>query len=271
MPALLKKPALVVVALDALQLWRVSLLAVTLAHERTHPALALIVLAPINHVLFNLMSSLHPDAGTSPPKDTQRRNWRQLTGIAPVAPLSKPWFVRFALVTIACAVASYAVVAWYGSLERLAQDLRFLARTPEWWVLVVALIALTFLFYGPLWAAFRRFAENAGLRDAGPWKALAIGVMVWIWVDALFAALLQQVALMHGQPPFTQDITSYFDALYFSTITLGTVGYGDIAPVSALARTIVGVEVVVGIGLLGFILGRAVAFAPPVHSDVERR
>jgi len=60
-------------------------------------------------------------------------------------------------------------------------------------LLVVALIALTFLFYGPLWAAFRRFAENAGLRDGGTWKALAIGVMVWIWVDALFAALLQQV------------------------------------------------------------------------------
>ena len=262
MPLPFKKPALIVVPLGVLQLWRVSLLAVTLAHERSHPALALIVLAPINHVLFNLMSSLHPAATTPPRTDTQRRNWRQLTGIAPLEPLSNAWLLRFALVTLACAVASYGVVAWYGSVPRLAQDLRVLASAPQWWVLGGALLALTFFFYGPLWVAFKRFAETAGLRDVRPWKALAIGVLVWIWVDALFAALLQQVALSHGQPPFTQDLTSYFDALYFSTITLGTVGYGDIAPVSSLARAVVGVEVVVGIGLLGFILGRAVGYAP---------
>jgi hypothetical protein len=176
-----------------------------------------------------------------------------------------------ALVTSVCAVASYALVLWYGSFDRLAEDVRGLAKTPEWWVLVAALVALTFLLYGPMWAAVRRFARTTGLVDARPWKALGVGMGVWVWVDALFAALLQQVALISAQS-FTQDLTSFFDALYFSTITLATVGFGDIVPVSPLARALVLVEVMVGLGLLGFLLGRAVGYAPPgVNADTERR
>jgi voltage-gated potassium channel Kch len=122
-----------------------------------------------------------------------------------------------------------------------------------------------------MWAAVRRFAHTTGLLDARPWKALGVGMSVWIWVDALFAALLQQVALISTQS-FTQDLTSFFDALYFSTITLATVGFGDIAPVSPLARALVLVEVMVGLGLLGFLLGRAVGYAPPAaNTDTERR
>lgn len=169
-----------------------------------------------------------------------------------------------------CVVASYALVVWYGSFERLFRDLRLLAKTPEWWALVAALVALTFLLYGPMWAAVRRFAQTTGLIDARPWKALGVGMSVWLWVDALFAAVLQQVALLDAQS-FTQDLTSFFDALYFSTITLATVGFGDIVPVSSLARALVLVEVMVGLGLLGFLLGRAVGYVPPANTDIERR
>lgn len=45
---------------------------------------------------------------------------------------------------------------------------------------------------------------------------------------------------------------SFSDALYFSVVTISTVGYGDITPVSPLARGLSGLEVVCGLMLLLF-------------------
>ena len=40
------------------------------------------------------------------------------------------------------------------------------------------------------------------------------------------------------------------DALYFTTATFATVGFGDVVPVSALARITVTIQMVTGLGLL---------------------
>ena len=48
------------------------------------------------------------------------------------------------------------------------------------------------------------------------------------------------------------------DALYFTTVTFATVGFGDIAPTSELARAVVTVQMIAGLGFL--ILVAKVAF-----------
>jgi voltage-gated potassium channel len=53
---------------------------------------------------------------------------------------------------------------------------------------------------------------------------------------------------VHGQP---RDLT-FTESLYFSIITLSTVGYGEMVPVSSLVRGIVAVEIVCGVMLLLF-------------------
>jgi len=67
---------------------------------------------------------------------------------------------------------------------------------------------------------------------------------------------------------------SFADALYFSLVTLSTVGYGDLAPVGPLARLLAGMEVVAGLLLLLFgfseIMRSARAgYAPRPRQDME--
>jgi len=49
---------------------------------------------------------------------------------------------------------------------------------------------------------------------------------------------------------FTEDL-SRTGSLYFTVVTLATIGYGDIAPRTDIARTVVMIQVVVNIAILG--------------------
>jgi voltage-gated potassium channel Kch len=58
------------------------------------------------------------------------------------------------------------------------------------------------------------------------------------------------------------SIHTRLDALYFTVVTLGTVGYGDIAPVSQGARALVTFQILVNLSLIATlirVLGRVAA------------
>ena len=104
-----------------------------------------------------------------------------------------------------------------------------------------------------------------GLLDSRLWSALFLAIAVWIWCAGVFAALYQQISLYcdgsraewcEGGQVFSQSLARFVDAAYFSTITLSTTGYGDILPLSDVARALVSVEIIIGFGLLGFLLSR---------------
>ena len=48
------------------------------------------------------------------------------------------------------------------------------------------------------------------------------------------------------------EVMSRLDALYFTVTTLATVGFGDITPISEVARAVTTVQMVMGVALLGF-------------------
>lgn len=52
-----------------------------------------------------------------------------------------------------------------------------------------------------------------------------------------------------------QTIAGLGDALWWSMITVSTVGYGDVVPVTTLGRSVAGVLVFVGIGVFGYVAG----------------
>jgi voltage-gated potassium channel len=56
-------------------------------------------------------------------------------------------------------------------------------------------------------------------------------------------------------------VLTYFEALYFSVVTLATVGYGDIVPASNLVRALVAVEVLIGVLLILFGVSELLEYA----------
>jgi voltage-gated potassium channel len=72
----------------------------------------------------------------------------------------------------------------------------------------------------------------------------------------VFAALYRILSSISPAPDFVvagqPGEISFVESLYFSVITMATVGYGDITPLSDLARLVAAVQVVVGILLLLF-------------------
>ena len=54
------------------------------------------------------------------------------------------------------------------------------------------------------------------------------------------------------------EFGTYFDMIYFTMSTFSTAGFGDITPVSRLARGIVMTQFAVGFALVAILLGRAV-------------
>jgi inward rectifier potassium channel len=91
--------------------------------------------------------------------------------------------------------------------------------------------------------------RRAGFRDAYHallrmpwWAAIAIIVVAYLVLNALFAALyLVGGGVANARPG------SFLDAFYFSVQTMGTIGYGSMFPVSGLANAIMVAESIVGL------------------------
>lgn len=251
--------------------WQIWIFFAMLSHERNHPALALLLLGPLNYTFFWFTKTLFYPTVVEEPLDPQKLwNWLELTGFKPVSAFSLRWFLRCGLLVVSCATATIGILIWYGSFKQVNDDIDQWKGSTQGLLHLGALVALSFFFYAPLRFVVRKFALSSGLLEEGPWRALLASMGVWLWVDALFAALHQQVDLLckvstgavcGGMQAYSQSINSFPQALYFSTMTLATVGFGDITPVAPIARVLVVVEVIVGIGLLGFILARAAGIA----------
>jgi hypothetical protein len=161
----------------SLHAWRIALLCIAITHQRSHLALAILIVVPLNHILFNLTASLDPRAGES---STSRKFLRRVLGHTPSEPINDG-------IVIGLYLLATAVLVWmYGSLVALWADVRAFAATWEWWVMFGLLIALTIL-YRPVGRAIRELLRAAGLKDRGMWAALGLAVCLWIWCDAVFA------------------------------------------------------------------------------------
>jgi hypothetical protein len=90
-------------------------------------------------------------------------------------------------------------------------------------------------------------------------EALAVLSLLVSLVIVGFSGSYYSISLRSGGFP---AIHTRLDALYFTVVTLGTVGYGDIAPVSQGARALVTFQILVNLSLIATlirVLGRVAA------------
>lgn len=127
---------------------------------------------------------------------------------------------------------------------------------------VLRLLRLTAFFR--LGATARVFGLGVSAREkvpggAGLWLLGPILVIVWV------ASAYGYFELEHGINP---RINTFGDALYLAFVTASTVGYGDVAPVTAAGKLLTGVLIFVGIGLLGFASAQLTAKLLPQRNEV---
>ncbi len=143
---------------------------------------------------------------------------------------------------------------------------------------VAALIFIIFVEYQLLHFIFRTPRVNSEVLCAGISGYLLLGI---IWMSAYrLVSLLHPVDLLHPELnpfAFTVGMTaphtlSQFEAYYFSFITLTTVGYGDITPLSNGARTLAMTEAMTGTLYVAVLISRLVALyssQPPGDPDTK--
>ncbi|WP_297597770.1 potassium channel family protein [uncultured Cetobacterium sp.] len=80
-------------------------------------------------------------------------------------------------------------------------------------------------------------------------------------------SLFNKVPVFHGISRELPEIEFYFKHIYFSFITITTVGYGDIYPLTTLSQFIVVVEIITGLLLTNVILGLVIGSGILVSKD----
>jgi voltage-gated potassium channel len=89
------------------------------------------------------------------------------------------------------------------------------------------------------------------------------GCFVILFGTAVIAAALMHLAERAAQPDRFGTIP---DALWWAIVTLGTIGYGDVVPVTALGRVLAGLTIFAGLLMMALPVGIfATAFANEVH------
>jgi hypothetical protein len=130
---------------------------------------------------------------------------------------------------------------------------------------ITGVVFIGFVQYQLLHFIFRAPRVNSEVLCAGISGYLLMGIL---WMSAYrLVSLLQPVNLLHPELnsfAFTVGVTaphtlSQFEAYYFSFITLTTVGYGDITPLSNGARTLAMMEAMTGTLYLAVLISRLVA------------
>ena len=94
------------------------------------------------------------------------------------------------------------------------------------------------------------------------------GISVFLLIGDLWFLFFETIYLLNPAA-FTSsaETINFFDLLYFSFTTLTTVGYGDIAPVSPLAKVLTNLEGICGVMYPAVLIGRLVGIYNP---ELER-
>jgi Ion channel len=132
--------------------------------------------------------------------------------------------------------------------------------------LVASLIFVSFVLLQFLYFILRAARVDSEVLCAGIAGYLLLGIL-WMFAYILVARLNPGDTVHPGA--FSIPSLQSFDALYFSLITLSTVGYGDITPLSHGARTLAMTEAMTGTLYMAVLISRLVALYTSQGAEVS--
>lgn len=135
------------------------------------------------------------------------------------------------------------LLSWYGLFDMLAV-------IPFWLAFLVpglgSVLFLRILRVFKLYRFFNKYLDNDTVK-----KEVASRILITKMIFTLTAMLFISSGLIYTfEGPVNQNIATFDDALYFSLVTVTTVGFGDITPVSKAGRFVVMAVVLFGIFLI---------------------
>ncbi|MEM7482726.1 MAG: ion channel [Acidobacteriota bacterium] len=131
--------------------------------------------------------------------------------------------------------------------------------------LAVSILFMAFVCWQLLREVFRPGDVNAHRLRGAVAVYLVVGfifALIYGFVEALAPGSFRGL----GPEGFGEDL---HHAMYFSFVTLTTLGYGDITPESEFAQMLVVVEAVVGQLFLAVLIGRLVSLSVPSRASTE--
>ena len=137
--------------------------------------------------------------------------------------------------------------------------------------LVAGLVLVAFVVANLLRFILRAPSVNAEVLCASISAYLMLG-LIWTMAYWLVDQLTPGGAFSFNTNAGPRSING-FNAFYFSFITLSTVGYGDITPVSTIARWLAAMEAMTGLLYVAVLIARLVSLysAPRPTEDRENR
>lgn len=77
--------------------------------------------------------------------------------------------------------------------------------------------------------------------------------------EILFAVAVVAVLVLSGTLFFNKyEEWSYIDSFYFSTMTLTTIGYGDLVPTNNITKVATSIYSIIGVGAVLYLLGSVI-------------
>lgn len=134
---------------------------------------------------------------------------------------------------------------------------------PDWMFLVPAVLFILLLFGQLLRFILRAPRVNSEVLCAGVAGYLLLGLL-WAF-GYILVARLSPDAFAFTAGPVSGHLMKGFTAIYYSFITLCTIGYGDIVPVSGPARMLAMMEGIVGTFYMAVLIARLVS----LHSSAQ--
>lgn len=206
--------------------------------------------------LFAMLLALIALAPLLPPTQQGRLLTNGINAFVVIATVAAVGRTLLSFVIVLLLAAPTLAFQWLGLSEN---EVRWLAYS--WAFGAVLYLAttsylLSYVFQPDVMTADKLFGAAASY--------LMIGVL-WTYLYMLVGYIYPGSFSVGGQPA-TLD---FYDALYFSTTVLTSVGFGDITPLSRQARSVCIVEQLVGALFVAILIARLAGVYPPHRREPE--